>query len=65
MVSFLDNETVRGFVRIKLLDHGNEWCAREPTSNMIFCFNKHSGYVLCRLSVRKVIQFSRAKVRRI
>ncbi|KAL6299418.1 Metallo-dependent phosphatase [Sparassis latifolia] len=25
-------------------DHGNEWCAREPTKNVIFCFNKHSGY---------------------
>ncbi|KAF8842850.1 Metallo-dependent phosphatase [Paxillus ammoniavirescens] len=25
-------------------DHGNEWCAREPTYNVIFCFNKHSGY---------------------
>jgi len=25
-------------------DHGNEWCAREPTKNLIFCFDKHSGY---------------------
>ncbi|TDL24537.1 Metallo-dependent phosphatase [Rickenella mellea] len=25
-------------------DHGNEWCAREPTKNVIFCFDKHSGY---------------------
>ncbi|KAF8805826.1 Metallo-dependent phosphatase [Phlegmacium glaucopus] len=25
-------------------DHGNEWCAREPTKDVIFCFNKHSGY---------------------
>ncbi|KIK78297.1 hypothetical protein PAXRUDRAFT_164361 [Paxillus rubicundulus Ve08.2h10] len=25
-------------------DHGNEWCARDPTYNVIFCFNKHSGY---------------------
>ncbi|KIJ63670.1 hypothetical protein HYDPIDRAFT_29460 [Hydnomerulius pinastri MD-312] len=25
-------------------DHGNEWCAREPTYDVIFCFNKHSGY---------------------
>ena len=24
-------------------DHGNEWCAREPTKDIIFCFNKHSG----------------------
>lgn len=24
-------------------DHGNEWCAREPTKNVIFCFDKHSG----------------------
>ncbi|KAL5498723.1 hypothetical protein ACEPAH_2078 [Sanghuangporus vaninii] len=25
-------------------DHGNEWCVREPTQNVIFCFDKHSGY---------------------
>ncbi|KAI0684541.1 Metallo-dependent phosphatase-like protein [Cytidiella melzeri] len=25
-------------------DHGMEWCAREPTKNVIFCFDKHSGY---------------------
>ncbi|KAF8421713.1 hypothetical protein L210DRAFT_3490928 [Boletus edulis BED1] len=25
-------------------DHGDEWCAREPTYDVIFCFNKHSGY---------------------
>jgi len=25
-------------------DHGNEWCAREPSKNVIFCFDKHSGY---------------------
>jgi len=25
-------------------DHGNEWCAREPTADVIFCFAKHSGY---------------------
>ncbi|KAN0094668.1 Metallo-dependent phosphatase-like protein [Tylopilus felleus] len=25
-------------------DHGDEWCAREPTYNVIFCFDKHSGY---------------------
>jgi len=25
-------------------DHGNEWCAREPTKDVIFCFDKHSGY---------------------
>ncbi|KAI0766316.1 Metallo-dependent phosphatase [Irpex lacteus] len=25
-------------------DHGDEWCAREPTKNVIFCFDKHSGY---------------------
>lgn len=25
-------------------DDGNEWCAREPTKDVIFCFNKHSGY---------------------
>lgn len=23
--------------------HGNEWCAREPTKDGIFCFNKHTG----------------------
>ena len=28
-----------------LLDHGNEWCAREPTKDVIFCFDKHSGWV--------------------
>ena len=26
------------------LDHGNEWCARELKKNVIFCFDKHSGY---------------------
>ncbi|KAF9256381.1 Metallo-dependent phosphatase [Marasmius fiardii PR-910] len=25
-------------------DHGNEWCARETTKDVIFCFDKHSGY---------------------
>jgi len=25
-------------------DHGNEWCAVEPTKEVIFCFDKHSGY---------------------
>ncbi|KAJ3561375.1 hypothetical protein NP233_g10228 [Leucocoprinus birnbaumii] len=25
-------------------DHGNEWCAREPTKDIVFCFDKHSGY---------------------
>ncbi|KAH6891872.1 Metallo-dependent phosphatase-like protein [Coprinopsis sp. MPI-PUGE-AT-0042] len=25
-------------------DHGNEWCAREPKKDVIFCFDKHSGY---------------------
>lgn len=24
-------------------DHGNEWCAREPTKDVVFCFDKHSG----------------------
>lgn len=42
MVNFLDDGTVRGLIR--LLDHGDEWCAREPTYQVIFCFSKHSGY---------------------
>ena len=25
-------------------DHGNEWCAREPSKDVVFCFDKHSGY---------------------
>jgi len=25
-------------------DHGNEWCAVEPTKEVVFCFDKHSGY---------------------
>ncbi|KAJ3815094.1 Metallo-dependent phosphatase [Lentinula aff. lateritia] len=25
-------------------DHGDEWCIREPTKNVIFCFDKHAGY---------------------
>ncbi|KXN84652.1 putative inactive purple acid phosphatase 16, partial [Leucoagaricus sp. SymC.cos] len=25
-------------------NHGNEWCAREPTKDVIFCYDKHSGY---------------------
>uniref|UniRef100_A0A0W0G322 Calcineurin-like phosphoesterase domain-containing protein n=1 Tax=Moniliophthora roreri TaxID=221103 RepID=A0A0W0G322_MONRR len=25
-------------------DHGDEWCAREPVRDVIFCFGKHSGY---------------------
>ncbi|KAF9457688.1 Metallo-dependent phosphatase-like protein [Collybia nuda] len=25
-------------------DHGNEWCVREPIKDVIFCFDKHSGY---------------------
>ena len=28
------------------LDHGNEWCAREPIKDVIFCFDKHSGSIL-------------------
>lgn len=24
--------------------HGNEWCARDQDKDVIFCFNKHSGY---------------------
>lgn len=43
MVSPLDNRTIQGLT--KLLDHGDEWCAREPTYGVIFCFDKHSGYV--------------------
>ena len=33
------------------LDHGNEWCAREPTKDVIFCFDKHSGWVNCFLKM--------------
>ncbi|TFK69346.1 Metallo-dependent phosphatase [Pluteus cervinus] len=25
-------------------DHGNNWCARDTNKNVVFCFNKHSGY---------------------
>lgn len=25
-------------------DHGNEWCARDPDSQVVLCFNKHTGY---------------------
>ncbi|THU96983.1 Metallo-dependent phosphatase [Dendrothele bispora CBS 962.96] len=25
-------------------DHGNEWCKREPSTGVIFCFDKHGGY---------------------
>ncbi|KZT33791.1 Metallo-dependent phosphatase [Sistotremastrum suecicum HHB10207 ss-3] len=25
-------------------DHGNEWCAVEPSKGVVFCFDKHSGY---------------------
>lgn len=25
-------------------DHGNEWCARDGATDVVFCFNKHSGY---------------------
>ncbi|KAI0711211.1 Metallo-dependent phosphatase [Earliella scabrosa] len=25
-------------------DHGNEWCKRDTAKDVIFCFNKHSGY---------------------
>ncbi|KAG6906472.1 hypothetical protein DXG01_013799 [Tephrocybe rancida] len=25
-------------------DHGNEWCARDTKKDVIFCFDKHSGY---------------------
>ncbi|RXW13709.1 hypothetical protein EST38_g12145 [Candolleomyces aberdarensis] len=25
-------------------DHGNEWCARDAATDVVFCFNKHSGY---------------------
>jgi hypothetical protein len=49
-------------------DHGNEWCAREPTKNVIFCFDKHSGYVQhlllwCLPLIRLLIHPTRAKCR--
>ncbi|KAJ3569368.1 hypothetical protein NP233_g5090 [Leucocoprinus birnbaumii] len=25
-------------------NHGNEWCAHEPTKGITFCYDKHSGY---------------------
>ncbi|KAF8644827.1 hypothetical protein AX16_008245 [Volvariella volvacea WC 439] len=25
-------------------NHGNEWCKRDSEKNVIFCFNKHSGF---------------------
>ena len=28
-------------------DHGDEWCAREPSKDVIFFFAKHSGSVQC------------------
>ena len=49
----LFQDTVKkDFVKISIINltssfykaHGNEWCAREPTKKVIFCFNKHSGY---------------------
>ena len=36
------NENLRADT-VLLPDHGNEWCIREPTKNVIFCFDKHSG----------------------
>ncbi|KAF8067996.1 Metallo-dependent phosphatase-like protein [Lyophyllum atratum] len=30
-------------------DHGNEWCVREPSKGVIFCFDKHSGPFLTAL----------------
>lgn len=25
-------------------DHGNEWCSRDNSKDVIFCFSKHTGY---------------------
>ncbi len=36
---------------MRLTDHGNEWCRREPTKNVIFCFDKHSGCVAHSLDI--------------
>lgn len=33
-------------MRVFFTDHGDEWCAREPSKDVIFCFDKHSGYVV-------------------
>lgn len=33
-------------IRCGVSDHGNEWCARERKTDVIFCFAKHSGYDL-------------------
>jgi hypothetical protein len=33
-----------GPLTMVFIDHGNEWCAREPSKDVIFCFGKHSGY---------------------
>ncbi|PPR03650.1 hypothetical protein CVT24_007764 [Panaeolus cyanescens] len=37
-------------------DHGNEWCAREPEKDVIFCFDKHAGFVLFSVKVLKSLQ---------
>ncbi|KAI0353413.1 Metallo-dependent phosphatase [Trametes cingulata] len=36
-------------------DHGNEWCKREPTKNVIFCFDKHAGSAGWGHGVRNVV----------
>lgn len=44
MVSLFLIVSLNDPVLLTIKDHGNEWCAREPTKKVIFCFDKHSGY---------------------
>ncbi|KAJ4482613.1 Metallo-dependent phosphatase-like protein [Lentinula aciculospora] len=38
------NSPSKRFLISFFADHGDEWCIREPTKNVIFCFDKHAGY---------------------
>ena len=42
---YLENSESQLTTNDYVADHGNEWCKREPTKNVIFCFDKHSGFV--------------------
>lgn len=72
----LNAENILPLFHTHRTDHGNEWCVREPTQDVVFCFDKHSGCVhlsqysiLCitiiiNITIRVIIQLWRLLRRR-
>lgn len=51
--SFFRRHAGYGEVTYLNLDHGNEWCKRNFETDIVLCFNKHTGYVFCSSSLRE------------